>query len=123
MPLLVMKKVDRQILYLNENAYAVYIEAADEKAGDPWVRWARNFERCLPLTLWSHFGTPLSHETSERDLKTVNNELSKIEQVLRQNRTLVFPMEEYTLITGKLEATSPRLHKRVTETIQGVANL
>jgi hypothetical protein len=49
MPLLMTQKVDRQLLYLNEGAYAVYIESADTRGGDPWVRWARNFDRCLPL--------------------------------------------------------------------------
>ena len=56
MPILMTKKVDRQALYLNENAYAVYIEAHDKAGGDPWTRWARNFQRCLPLTMWQHFG-------------------------------------------------------------------
>ena len=57
MPILMTKKVERQALYLNENAYAVYIEAHD-KSGDPWTRWARNFQRCLPITMWQHFSQP-----------------------------------------------------------------
>ena len=75
MPILMTKKVDRQALYLNENAYAVYIEAHDKSGGDPWTRWARNFQRCLPITMWQHFGQPLSYETWERDGKVNTDEI------------------------------------------------
>jgi hypothetical protein len=118
MPLLMTKKVDRQLLYLNEGAHAVYIEAADKSGGDPWTRWARNFERCLPLTLWSHFGTSLSHETWERDGKVATNECIAIANALNQGRVVVFPGDEYTIAIDKLEATSPKLHDRIYNSIQ-----
>ena len=117
MPLLMTQQVDRQLLYLNEGAYAVYIESADKKAGDPWVRWARNFERALPLTMWSHFGTPLTHETWERDGKLALEELRTIGDTLRQGRIVVFPGGEYTTALTYLEQTSPKLHDRISQSI------
>jgi len=123
MPLLMTKKVDRQLLYLNDEAYAVYIEAADKRGGDPWVRWARNFERCLPLTMWQHFGQPLGHETWERDGKKATDELIRISNVLRQNRVIVFPGDEYTHALLQIESTSPKLHDRISQSIQGLINL
>lgn len=123
MPLLMTQKVDRQLLYLNEGAYAVYIEAADKRGGDPWVRWARNFERCLPLTMWSHFGTPLSHETWERDGKKATDELVRIANVVRQGRVVVFPGDEYTHALEQIWSTTPKLHDRISQSIQEVSNL
>jgi hypothetical protein len=117
MPLLMTQQVDRQLLYLNETAYAVYIEAADTKAGDPWVRWARNFERCLPLTMWQHFGTPLTHETWERDGKLSLEQLRTISDTLRQGRVVVFPAGEYTTALTHLEQTSPKLYDRISQSI------
>ena len=123
MPLLMTQKVDRQLLYLNEGAYAVYIEAADKRGGDPWVRWASNFERCLPLTMWSHFGTPLSHETWERDGKKATDELVRIANVVRQGRVVVFPGDEYTHALEQNWSTTPKLHDRISQSIQEVSNL
>ena len=113
MPLLLSQQVDRQLLYLNEGAYAVYIDAADRKGSDPWVRWARNHNRCLPLTLWQHLGKPLAPETVERDLATINTELRDIAQVIGQGRTLIFPMGEYTTALEHTQQTSPRVADRV----------
>ena len=123
MPLLMTKKVDRQLLYLNEGAYAIYIEAADKRGGDPWVRWARNFERCLPLTMWQHFGQPLGHETWERDGKKATEELARISNVLRQNRVIVFPGDEYSHALLQIGNTSPKLQERISQSIQGLINL
>jgi hypothetical protein len=120
MPLLMTQKVDRQLLYLNEGAYAVYIEAADTRGGDPWVRWARNFDRCLPLTMWSHFGTPLSHETWERDGKKATEELTSIANVVRQGRVMVFPGDEYSHALEQIRSTTPKLHDRISQSIQGL---
>lgn len=117
MPLLMTQQVDRQLLYLNEGAYAVYIESADKKGGDPWVRWARNFERTLPLTMWQHFGTPLTHETWERDGKLAVEELRDIGDTLRQGRVVVFPAGEYTTALAHLEQTSPKLYDRISLSI------
>ena len=108
MPLLMTQKVDRQLLYLNEGAHSVYVEAADKSAGDPWVRWARNFERALPLTMWSHFGTSLSHETFERDSRTFSAEHQKINEAVRQGRVLIFPGDEYSIALDRLLNTSPK---------------
>ena len=123
MPLLMTQKVDRQLLYLNEGAYAVYIEAADTRGGDPWVRWARNFERCLPLTMWSHFGTPLSHETWERDGRKATDELARIANVVRQGRVVAFPGDEYTHALDQIRSTTPKLHDRISQSIQGLMNI
>ena len=123
MPLLITRKVDRQLLYLNEGAYAVYVEAEDKAAGDPWVRWARNFERCLPLTMWQHFGQPLGHETWERDGKKVTDELMRIANVVRQGRVVVFPGDEYTHALLQIGNTSPKLQDRISQSIQGLSNL
>ena len=123
MPLLMTQKVDRQLLYLNEGAYAVYIEAADRAAGDPWTRWARNFERCLPLTMWQHFGQPLVYETWERDSKTATEELSRISNVVRQGRVVVFPGDEYSHALLQIGSTSPKLQGRISETIEGLMNV
>lgn len=120
MPLLMTQKVDRQLLYLNEGAYAVYIESADTRGGDPWVRWARNFDRCLPLTMWSHFGTPLSHETWERDGRKATEELTSIANVVRQGRVMVFPGDEYTHALEQIRSTTPKLHDRISQSIQGL---
>ena len=123
MPLLMTQKVDRQLLYLNEGAYAVYIEASGNKGGDPWVRWARNFERCLPLTMWSHFGTPMSHETWERDGRRATDELVNISNTARQGRVVLFPGDEYTLALEALEDTSPKLHDRIYQSIQALSKI
>ena len=123
MPLLMTKKVDRQLLYLNDGAYAVYIEAADKAGGDPWVRWARNFERCLPLTMWQHFGQPLSHETWERDGKKATDELVSIANVVRQGRVVVFPGDEYSHALLQIENTTPKLQDRISQSIQGLSNI
>ena len=120
MPLLMTQKVDRQLLYLNEGAYAVYVEAADTRGGDPWVRWARNFGRCLPLTMWSHFGTPLSHETWERDGRKATEELASIGNVVRQGRVVVFPGDEYTRALEQIRSTTPKLHDKISQSIQGL---
>ena len=123
MPLLMTQRVDRQLLYLNDGAYAVYIEAADKAGGDPWVRWARNFERCLPLTMWQHFGQPLSHETWERDGKKATDELISIANVVRQGRVVVFPGDEYSHALLQIGNTTPKLQDRISQSIQGLANL
>jgi len=123
MPLLMTQKVDRQLLYLNEGAYAVYIEAADKSGGDPWVRWARNFDRCLPLTMWQHFGQPLGYETFERDGKKATEELSHISSILRQNRVIVFPGDEYTHALLQIGSTTPKLQEKISQAIQGLMNL
>ena len=120
MPLLMTQKVERQLLYLNDGAYAVYVEASDKKGGDPWVRWARNFDRCLPLTMWSHFGTPLSHETWQRDSRRFTDELIAIANTARQGRVVLFPGDEYSLALEALEKTSPKLHDRISQSIQGL---
>lgn len=117
MPLLMTQQVDRQLLYLNEGAYAVYLESADKKGGDPWVRWARNFDRALPLTMWDHFGKPLSHETWERDGKLAVSQLSAINDTLRQGRVVIFPAGEYTTALAHLEQTSPKLYDRISQSI------
>ena len=123
MPLLMTQKVDRQLLYLNEGAHAVYIEAADKRGGDPWVRWARNFERCLPLTMWQHFGQPLGHETWERDSKKFNLEYQKIAEAVRQGRVVVFPGDEYSHALLQIGNTTPRLQDRISQSIQGLSNI
>lgn len=123
MPLLIAQKVDRQLLYLNEGAYAIYIEAADKMAGDPWTRWARNFERALPLTMWDHFGKPLSHETWERDGKRATDELIRIANVIRQGRVLVFPGDEYSHALLQIGNTSPKLQDRISQSIQELSNV
>ena len=123
MPILTTKRVDRQLLYLNETAYAVYIEAADKRGGDPWVRWARNFDRCLPLTMWQQFGQPLGHETWERDGKKATDELIRIANVVRQGRVVVFPGDEYSHALLQIENTSPKLQDRISQSIQGLVNL
>jgi len=123
MPLLMTQKVDRQLLYLNEGAHAVYIEAADKRGGDPWVRWARNFDRCLPLTMWQHFGQPLGHETWERDSKKFNLEYQKIAEAVRQGRVVVFPGDEYSHALLQIGNTTPKLHDRISQSIQGLVNL
>ena len=120
MPLLMTQKVDRQLLYLNDGAYAVYIEAAGNKGGDPWVRWARNFERALPLTMWSHFGTPLSHDTWQRDGRRATDELVSIANTVRQGRVVLFPGDEYTLALDSVKNTSPKLYDRISQSIQGL---
>jgi len=123
MPLLMTQKVDRQLLYLNEGAHAVYIEAADKRGGDPWVRWARNFDRCLPLTMWQHFGQPLGHETWERDSKKFNLEYQKIAEAVRQGRVVVFPGDEYSHALLQIGNTTPKLHDRISQSIQGLSNI
>jgi hypothetical protein len=123
MPLLITKKVDRQLLYLNEGAHAVYIEAADKRGGDPWVRWARNFERCLPLTMWQHFGQPLGHETWERDGKKATEELTRIANAVRQGRVVVFPGDEYSHALLKIGSTTPKLQDRISQSIQELSNI
>ena len=123
MPLLMTQKVDRQLLYLNEGAHAVYIEAADKRGGDPWVRWARNFERCLPLTMWQHFGQPLGHETWERDGKKATEELTRIANAVRQGRVVVFPGDEYSHALLQIRSTTPKLHDRISQSIQGLSNI
>ena len=123
MPLLITKKVDRQLLYLNEGAYAVYIDSVSLTGGDPWTRWARNFERCLPLTMWSHIGTPLSHETWERDGRKATDELVRIANVIQQGRVVAFPMEEYTIALDAIKNTSPKLHDRISQSIQGLIKI
>ena len=123
MPMLLMKTVDRNLLYLNQNAYAVYVEAADKKAGDPWVRWARNFERCLPLTLWEHFANSLSYTTYDRDSHNFTREIQRIESVVRQGRVVAFPAGEYTTALEHLKNTSPKLHDRIYQSIQGLIDL
>jgi hypothetical protein len=123
MPLLMTQKVDRQLLYLNEGAHAVYIESAGKKGGDAWTRWARNFERCLPLTMWSQNGTPLSHETWERDGRKATDELVVIANAIRQGRVVMFPGDEYTLAIDAIKQTSPKLHERISKSIQGLSQL
>ena len=123
MPLLMTQKVDRQLLYLNEGAHAVYIEAADKRGGDPWVRWARNFDRCLPLTMWQHFGQPLGHETWERDSKKFNLEYQKIAEAVRQGRVVVFPGDEYSHALLQIGNTTPKLQDRISQSIQGLSNI
>lgn len=123
MPILMTKRVDRQALYLNENAYAVYIEAHDKAGGDPWTRWARNFQRCLPLTMWQHFGQPLSYETWERDGKVNTDETVAIANTVNAGRIILFPADEYTIALEKLEATSPKLHTRLSNSIQALIGL
>ena len=123
MPLLMTRKVDRQALYLNENAYAVYIESADKTGGDPWTRWARNFERCLPLTMWQHIGEPLSHTTWERDNKVNIAEITAISNTINMGRVVLFPGDEYTIALEKLETTSPKIHTRITNSVAGFVTL
>ena len=123
MPILMTKKVDRSALYLNDNAYAVYIEAHDKSGGDPWTRWARNFERCFPITMWQHFGHPLSHETWERDGKVNTDELITLSNTVNAGRVVLFPGDEYTLALEKLEATSPKLYHRLSNSLQSLVNL
>lgn len=123
MPLMMTQKVDRQLLYLNDGAHAVYVEAADKRGGDPWVRWSRNFDRCLPLTMWQHVGKPLGPETVERDLATLNTELNAISRVIGQGRTLVFPMGEYTTALENLTQTSPRVAERIKQYVESWRNM
>ena len=123
MPLLMTQKVDRQLLYLNEGAHAVYIESAGSKGGDAWTRWARNFERCLPLTMWSHNGTALSHETWERDGRKVTDELVNISNAVRQGRVVLFPGDDYTRALEQIRSTTPKLHDRISQSIQGLMNV
>jgi len=123
MPLLMTKKVDRQLLYLNEGAYAIYIESSDKKGGDPWIRWARNFERCLPLTLWSHFGTSLSHETWQRDGQRATDELVSIANTVRQGRVVLFSGDDYTKAIEAVQDTSPKLYDRISQSIQELSRL
>lgn len=123
MPLLILKKVDRQILHLNDSAYAIYVESADKKGGDPWVRWARTFSRCLPLTLWQHFGESLSYSTWARDGRVATAELVAISNILNQGRSVLFPGDEYTVGISKLENTSPKLHENISKTIQGLLQI
>ena len=123
MPLLMTQKVDRQLLYLNEGAYAVYIESAGKKGGDAWTRWARNFERCLPLTMWSQNGTSLSHETWERDGRKATDELVTLANTARQGRVVLFPGDEYTIALDALEKTSPKLYDRISQSIQALTNV
>lgn len=123
MPILMTQKVDRQLLYLNESAYAIYIESADKQAGDPWVRWARNFDRCLPLTLWQHFGQPLGHETFERDVKKTTGELVRISNIVRQGRIIILPGDEYTNALLQIGNTSPKLQAKISQSIQELVGL
>lgn len=123
MPLLMMKEVDRNLLYLNEGAYTVYVEAADRKGGEAWVRWCRNFERALPLTIYEHFGKPLTHETWERDSKQSMLEITAVNTALAQGRVVLVPGEDLSTALDSVRETTPKLHDRFSQSIVSWRNM
>jgi len=73
--------------------------------------------------MWQHFGQPLGHETWERDGKKSTDELIQISNVVRQGRVVVFPGDEYTHALLQIESTTPKLHDRISKSIQGIVSL
>ena len=73
--------------------------------------------------MWQHFGQPLSHETWERAGKVNTDEVLAIAHIIKAGRGVLFPGDEYTIALEKLEATSPKLHYRLSNSIQSLVNL
>tara|TARA_R100000353_G_scaffold49177_2_gene39062 strand:+ start:3100 stop:3321 length:222 start_codon:yes stop_codon:yes gene_type:complete len=73
--------------------------------------------------MWQHFGQPLSHETWERDGKVNTDEVLAIAHIIKAGRVVLFPGDEYTLALEKLEATSPKLYHRLTNSLKSLVNL
>ena len=73
--------------------------------------------------MWQHFGQPLSYETWERDGKVNTDEIVVLANTVNAGRVVLFPGDEYTIALEKLEATSPKLHYRLSNSIQSLVNL
>jgi hypothetical protein len=57
------------------------------------------------------------------DIKKVIDELIQIANVVRQGRVVVFPGDEYSNALLKIRSTTPKLHDRIYQSIQGLSNL
>jgi len=73
--------------------------------------------------MWEHFGKPLSSDTWERDGKRATSELVVIANALNQGRVVIFPGAEYETALAYLEQTSPKLHERLSRTIEGLIKI
>jgi len=73
--------------------------------------------------MWSHFGTPLSHETWQRDGRRSTDELVAIANTARQGRVVLFPGDDYTTALEEVEKTSPKLYDRISQSIQELSKV
>jgi hypothetical protein len=109
MSLILMEKVEKNLLNLNPDAHCIYVDGI-KGSGKPYTRWGRTFDRAHPITMWEFIDQePLKHDTFKRDQDKANKELATIQRILSQGAVVLFPAEEYSVAIDELRNTSPVL--------------
>jgi hypothetical protein len=100
--------------FLNPNTFFVYVEAAQGRGGNAGIIQLRNSRQGLPLTLIEQYLQEglvgnLQGETSERDMRTVEEQFQKINFVLRSGAVVWLPSREIQTQITSLEKSSPKM--------------
>ena len=100
--------------FLNPNTFFVYVEAAQGRGGDAGVIQLRNSQQGLPFTLIEQYLQDglvgnLQGETSERDIKTIEEQFQRINFVLRSGGIVWLPSREIQTQITCLEKSSPKM--------------
>ena len=100
--------------FLNPNTFFVYVESAQKRGGNASVVQLRNSRQGLPITLVEQYLQDnligaLQGETSERDMRTIEEQFQKINFIVRSGGVVWLPTREIQTQITSLEKSSPKM--------------
>lgn len=106
-----MRDYDIDLMGLNQNLHHAYIDSHSGIGGERRVVWLRQNEKGLPITLRENYSDDgfLRSETYERDIRTVDSELLKIQQLSNQGANVCVPLAPLTKELDAIQRLSPKL--------------
>ena len=111
MPYIFVRDYSQELFDLNDTMHHVIIESHKKIGGERKVKRIRQSDRCLPRTLredFSEFGN-LSAETEARDIRLIEEEISKISSVSQSGANVCVPLSPLTNELDILGRLSPKV--------------
>lgn len=111
MPYIFVRDYSQELFDLNDDMYHVIIESHKKIGGERKLKRIRQSDRALPLTLREDFSDlgHLSAETESRDIRLIEEEISKISILSQSGVNVCVPLSPLTNELDFLARLSPKV--------------
>ena len=120
MPVIYTERYELKLLGLNPQLLHVFVESHESKGGEPALVKLRNGDNSLPITLRNNYSESgyLVSDTEARDIVRIEEELRRLNSVLRMGTAVCIPTIPLNEELSRLKKYTPKVEQYLLKRLQ-----
>jgi hypothetical protein len=120
MPVIYTDRYELKLLGLNPQLLHVFVDSHESKGGEPALVKLRNGDRSLPITLRNNYSESgyLVSDTEARDIIRIEEEMQRLNSVLRMGATVCIPTIPLNEELSRLKKYTPKVEQYLLKRLQ-----